>query len=856
MTQPHWATRWSAARVVRRLPYLALLFGVAWPAFPLSAQSRVYVANLGSDDVSVIAVGTNTVVATIPVGSDPDGITAAPDGQRVYATNFFSDAVSVIDTTSNTVTSTMTTGSGPVGLAITTDGMHAYVTNRGSDTVSLIDTATGTAVATVEVGNGPDAIAITPNGARAYVTNSFTRNPGLVSVIDTALGAVAATVPVHRNPNRIAVTPDGQTAYVTNFRSWNVTVVDTATSTVRTAVRVRGRPSGVTVNPNGAFAYVTSLEGVVNVIDIPANRVGAIFEVGEQPYGLAALGSGGTAYVANSASNSVSGADLVLERTIAEIPVGAQPFAVAVTCTGNECGGPPYTPWPRPTPKATSTLTPTGTAGIEVPTRTLAPTRTPGVGTTPTRPVNPEVEIEIGSAAGRPGEAVNVEVSLLSKGASTAGIQNDILFDHAGLAPTESPRCRINPDIGHGSDSCVEEPPRGACKTLLTNLDDCPQAAGCPRNSEGLQRLRGLVLSTQNVNPVPDGVLYFCTFTIAADTPPDTRLALDCWNPATSDPDGNALVTACAGGEIRVLPPAAAIAPAGSGSAAPEAFNPSLRCSAGERDGTPCDRPGDCPGGACAVLESVCNGGEDDGLLCECPGGRCSASLACSADPSHGVCRGGENDGGCCSPTASCAEGKPCVATQKLCVGGVAKGLPCLGDAHCFDAACRATGRICQNGDFEGVGCVDDRDCPLGTCVAPEVAPTATRPQATPTMSASPLATDPVPTGPVPTDPPLTSPRPTSPPTSSPRTTPARETPTPSAQSKPTEPTMPEWTVTLPATRTAVPQQAARATPANTGSGCAIASVHRSGPSRCLCLLIPAVLCLWRRRWRNRSAQS
>ena len=90
---------------------------------PAVAQPAAYVANLGSDTVSVVDIATQNVVATLPVGNDPDGVAATPDGSRVYVANFLSDNVSVIDTSNNTVIATIDVGTGPVGLALTPDGV-------------------------------------------------------------------------------------------------------------------------------------------------------------------------------------------------------------------------------------------------------------------------------------------------------------------------------------------------------------------------------------------------------------------------------------------------------------------------------------------------------------------------------------------------------------------------------------------------------------------------------------------------------------------------------------------------------------------------------------------------------------
>ena len=134
--------------------------------------------------------------------------------------------MSVIKTSTNTVVATVGVGSGPDGVAITPNGSDAYVTNSTSGTVSVIKTSTNTVVATVGVRRGPDAVAITPNGSDAYVTNSTSAN---VSVIKTSTNTVVATVGVGRGPDGVAITPNGIDAYVANHDSADVSVVKIST---------------------------------------------------------------------------------------------------------------------------------------------------------------------------------------------------------------------------------------------------------------------------------------------------------------------------------------------------------------------------------------------------------------------------------------------------------------------------------------------------------------------------------------------------------------------------------------------------------------------------------------------------
>jgi YVTN family beta-propeller protein len=136
--------------------------------------------------VSVIDTRTDAVVDTIPVGDNPLGVAASPDGTKVYVVNNNDATMSVIDTKSNTVVATIEgLGNGALQVAITPDGTRLYVTNFGEHadvgipgtTVSVIDTETNTVIATIKVGQQPLGAAVTPDGRRLYVVNKFSAPP-------------------------------------------------------------------------------------------------------------------------------------------------------------------------------------------------------------------------------------------------------------------------------------------------------------------------------------------------------------------------------------------------------------------------------------------------------------------------------------------------------------------------------------------------------------------------------------------------------------------------------------------------------------------------------------------------------
>lgn len=70
--------------------------------------SRLWVVNAGSNDVSVIDVGSRAGVAHVTVGANPRGIILSPDGGTAYVSNTLDGIVSVIDTATAQVTGVLT----------------------------------------------------------------------------------------------------------------------------------------------------------------------------------------------------------------------------------------------------------------------------------------------------------------------------------------------------------------------------------------------------------------------------------------------------------------------------------------------------------------------------------------------------------------------------------------------------------------------------------------------------------------------------------------------------------------------------------------------------------------------------
>jgi len=106
-----------------------------------SNDGRLFVADSGSNDVSVIAGGAvmETIKTSLDpkalVGSTPDALALSPDGRKLYVANADNNNIAVIDVTPHAesrVLGFIPTGWYPTALAISPDGRQIYVgTGKG-----------------------------------------------------------------------------------------------------------------------------------------------------------------------------------------------------------------------------------------------------------------------------------------------------------------------------------------------------------------------------------------------------------------------------------------------------------------------------------------------------------------------------------------------------------------------------------------------------------------------------------------------------------------------------------------------------------------------------------------------------
>ena len=199
--------------------------------------SEAYASCLTSDKVYTIDTSNNYRFLGIPiappsisVGDSPQGMAIKPDGSRVYVANNGSNSVSVINTSTDTIEKTIAVGGAPVKILMSPDGSRAYVANYSGSSVSVINTSINNSAnmiaTTIPVGSNPIDIAISPDGSKLYVANSTGNS---VSIINTSTNGVI-TLSVGTYPTALAVSPDGTKVYVANYNSNSISVITAGAS--------------------------------------------------------------------------------------------------------------------------------------------------------------------------------------------------------------------------------------------------------------------------------------------------------------------------------------------------------------------------------------------------------------------------------------------------------------------------------------------------------------------------------------------------------------------------------------------------------------------------------------------------
>ena len=117
-------------------------------------------------------------------GSFPTWLALDNTNNHVFVANAGSDSVSIIDQNTLTIQDTITVGDNPRSLAVDTLGEFLYVSNNGTNDISVININDGAVVTTIETISNPEQIIMSSVASTAFAVSN---SPGRVSILNTDL---------------------------------------------------------------------------------------------------------------------------------------------------------------------------------------------------------------------------------------------------------------------------------------------------------------------------------------------------------------------------------------------------------------------------------------------------------------------------------------------------------------------------------------------------------------------------------------------------------------------------------------------------------------------------------------------
>ncbi len=241
----------------------------------------------GKVDALALDLAAMKVAKRIRLGTGPGfSVVLTPDRTLALADVAGDNKIAVIDTKTFKVARYIPSGLFPCDLDRTTDGQFAYVPERDQNTVAMIDMKGLRIVKRYKMGDHtePHMLRVSPDNKTVWVANA---EENALVVLDARTLAPVAKLAMGKVPVTLAFSPDGKSAYVSHFSDNFVSVVDTGTYKETGRIKVAHGLAVVAFRPDGKFAYVTAKDAnAVAVIDTTTRTVVKMIPAGGEPWGL------------------------------------------------------------------------------------------------------------------------------------------------------------------------------------------------------------------------------------------------------------------------------------------------------------------------------------------------------------------------------------------------------------------------------------------------------------------------------------------------------------------------------------------------------------------------------------------
>jgi YVTN family beta-propeller protein len=215
-------------------------------------NNTMYVTDYNNNSVRVVDCNTNTLIATIAVGANPQSLCFDSLNNRVYVGNTTSNDVSVINCNTNTIIATVAVGNLPIGLAYNSLSNTVYVTNNISNDISVIDCNTNIVISTILFANPIQNITYDSLNNRMYIGQDTIN---AVLVLNCFTNTVISTIPTIASVSQLLYVSAFNLVYV-NLLTGGIIVIDCSTNTIVNTIGGGNIPKGIVYNTIDNYIYI------------------------------------------------------------------------------------------------------------------------------------------------------------------------------------------------------------------------------------------------------------------------------------------------------------------------------------------------------------------------------------------------------------------------------------------------------------------------------------------------------------------------------------------------------------------------------------------------------------------------
>lgn len=269
---------------------------VPWPAVVSSVNTGVgsepyfnqwtpvddsfLVALYGSAKVAVIGAVNDTLWKTISVQTEPTSIDVFDD--RAWVTDRATDNVSVINLSTWTVIATIPVGSQPIRSDYDSNNGTVWVANYGGTNCTVLNSTTYAEIGSVACGTAP-LYPLFDQDTNEFIVSDF--SGGTVRFIGASNYTTFATISGLSEPSAMSNDPALHEVFVSDYGASEVSVIAHMTHTILANISVGSEPYGNGYDPQtGEDFTANSGSGTVTVIRVATNTVVKTLTVGTTPY--------------------------------------------------------------------------------------------------------------------------------------------------------------------------------------------------------------------------------------------------------------------------------------------------------------------------------------------------------------------------------------------------------------------------------------------------------------------------------------------------------------------------------------------------------------------------------------------